>query len=681
MLCDSFYSMENIILKRRAYQRKWIAKKRSHRMGKKSNRYRICSESSNEDCGKTNKEADTFKFSNESINELNGDLSNESSKEPNGDFTNESDGEYNDVFNMEPNDQYEQKVWTWDMIDSHTIESSDTGSEIDIDSNVELQDNLSKWVSKFNIPQNAADDLLKTLRRSGHVGLPKTTRTLMQTIRKVETEIVSGMEYVYLGLKHELTNVLSKYPITAIEKLSVIELSLNIDGIPIFKSSRSSCWPVLCAIRNLKPVIVFPVVLTYGDSKPASLGFLSEIIEELNDILQNGIFVKENMYTVTVKSIICDAPAKAMVKAVKLYNGYYGCDKCCQKGVYLGRMTYQQIDDVQLRSDESFRNETNPQHHTSVSPFCDLPIDMVHCFPADYMHQVCLGVQKRCLLAWTKGKREVRLSYNQKQEISNRLLNLQQFIPKLFARKPRSLNELDRWKATEFRQFLLYTGKLVLKGILRKDLYDHFLVLNVAICILVSPKLTNQYSQYAHKLLQYYVEKSIELYGSEFLVYNVHSLIHLTNDAELHGCLDECSAFPFENYMQQIKKMVRSARNPVAQIVNRHQESVRNSDLPTTQYRNMSFKSPNNAYVLANNSVGEVIGVPENVKEQLYTCRVYCNVVPLFTTPCDSSFLGALSAQRQNSYIKYVSLKDLKNEAVMIQYPRKMVFLAVLHDF
>ncbi|CAG0892908.1 unnamed protein product [Cyprideis torosa] len=57
-----------------------------------------------------------------------------------------------------------------------------------------------------------------------------------------------------------------------------------------------------------------------------------------------------------------------------------------------------------------------------------------------------------------------------------------------------------------------------------------------------------------------------------FQVYNVHSLIHLGQDAMLYGNLDNVSAFPFEDYMQKIKRKVKTGNRPLSQIVRRIEE-------------------------------------------------------------------------------------------------------------
>lgn len=62
-----------------------------------------------------------------------------------------------------------------------------------------------------------------------------------------------------------------------------------------------------------------------------------------------------------------------------------------------------------------------------------------------------------------------------------RLNNLKEYCPSDFARRPRSLDICSKYKATEFRQFLLYTGPVVTYGILDEQLYKHFLFLHAAI--------------------------------------------------------------------------------------------------------------------------------------------------------------------------------------------------------
>ena len=147
-----------------------------------------------------------------------------------------------------------------------------------------------------------------------------------------------------------------------------------------------------------------------------------------------------------------------------------------------------------------------------------------------------------------------RLSTRSLAEISENLIALRQHIPLEFARKPRSLQDLERWKATELRLFLLYVGQVCLKGKVRDEVYDNFLLLSTAIHILVNSNLCQQFANYAIKaLLIKFVEHYSQLYGAQAIVYNVHGLVHIADDVQNLGSLDTYSAFPYENFLHELK--------------------------------------------------------------------------------------------------------------------------------
>ncbi|XP_051810930.1 uncharacterized protein LOC127535934 [Acanthochromis polyacanthus] len=209
------------------------------------------------------------------------------------------------------------------------------------------------------------------------------------------------------------------------------------------------------------------------------------------------------------------------------------------------------------------------EHHHGVSPLQELGIGMVSCFVLDYMHLVCLGNVRKLVGLWIKGPLQCRVSAATITVISSHLKTIREHLPRNFARKPRSLMEYSQWKATEFRQFLLYTGRVILKGHLPARLYKNFMLLSIAIRILLSPALCYKYCDYADKLLKCYVTNFAKIYGTEHLVYNTHSLIHLADDARKFGPLDNVSCFPFENYLGTLKQLVRRPQNPVQQVVRR----------------------------------------------------------------------------------------------------------------
>lgn len=119
------------------------------------------------------------------------------------------------------------------------------------------------------------------------------------------------------------------------------------------------------------------------------------------------------------------------------------------------------------------------------------------------------------------------------EQISLHLVNLSNHIQSDFARKPRSVKDIDRWKATELRQFLLYTGILVLKNTLHINMYNFFFMLSVGIHLLLNESLGTTYNGYVHELLVAFVKHFCEMYGDENAVYNIHCLVHLAKQAQL----------------------------------------------------------------------------------------------------------------------------------------------------
>lgn len=188
------------------------------------------------------------------------------------------------------------------------------------------------------------------------------------------------------------------------------------------------------------------------------------------------------------------------------------------------------------------------------------------------MHLICLGVMLKLIELWINGPKNVKLSDFQRTQISDRLVNLKNYMPNDFSRKPRQFRNVKRlWKAHELRQFLLYSGPVVILDILNDDLYQNFLHLHVAITILVNPVLctNSEYLDFANILLQKFVADYTILYGRANVTYNIHNLLHVVEDVKYYGPLDCFSAFRFENHIRKVKQLVRKGDKPLQQIARR----------------------------------------------------------------------------------------------------------------
>ncbi|KAL6416912.1 hypothetical protein ACFW04_011377 [Cataglyphis niger] len=285
---------------------------------------------------------------------------------------------------------------------------------------------------------------------------------------------------------------------------------------------------------------------------------LKEFCDEYPILHDEGFLFENKNYRVTIRAIICDTPAKSFVTGSKEYNVYFSCGKCFCEGDYINHKMIFLDENAPLRTNSNFRTRENEEHHICISPFENLADEM-----------------KKMLALWIKGHQISRLRSAQVQELSRDIIELREYIPIEFARQPRGINELDRWKATEYRIFLLYLGPIILNKYLNADYFQHFCVLHTAIRILSHPEDCFRNILYANQLLLYFVKMFKILYGNDNLVYNVHNLIHLSEDVKRYGSLDTFSAFPFENYLKKLKQMLRKSEKPLFQLNNRINENAR----------------------------------------------------------------------------------------------------------
>lgn len=258
------------------------------------------------------------------------------------------------------------------------------------------------------------------------------------------------------------------------------------------------------------------------------------------------------------------------------FNHYHGCGKCTTLGEWDKKghhMSFPRID-APRRSDFSFRSRSDEDHHKIDSPIEELKINMVEDFPvADSLHLLDLGIMKKCLIGWTLGSFNFSTKWSAKEidEISDLLVSFNKFKPNEIHRAIRKLDCLKFWKGLEFRTFLLYLGIVILKDYLPTEAYQHFVLLfcGVTIC---STKSYIQYTDLADRLFSDYIEGYINIYGIDSITSNVHNLCHVVDDVKRFGPLPEISAYPFENRLGYIKKLLRNGHRPLAQVAKRMNE-------------------------------------------------------------------------------------------------------------
>ena len=169
--------------------------------------------------------------------------------------------------------------------------------------------------------------------------------------------------------------------------------------------------------------------------------------------------------------------------------------------------------------------------------------------------------------------------------------------------------------------------------------------------------------------------------GKNFLVYNVHNLIHLHQDVEYFGeTFDAYSCFPFENHLQVLKRYVRSSRNPISEIV----KKISTMDIFKTGFSckqsicTVSASLKESWFIQES---GHYVKVTD-IGEKGVSCKMYKKHLAenFHEKPCKSKFLGIVYFTRNTSFANIFSVKGkLHTKVIYIPYEEGFLLIPLLH--
>jgi len=593
---------------------------------------------------------------------------------------------------------------------------------------VDFKDDLASWAVEYKIPLNAVNGLLSVLKKHDCFSkLPKDSRTLLGTfqnknypIRTVEPGI-----YYHFGIAK---GILKHYDVNSYKDVDFIQVAVGFDGLPLSRSSKSQFWPILAYIRNSfsSKDKVFPIGVYHGYAKPKdSDDFILDFVNEAVNLSTNGLDISDKHFKIVFDLFCCDVPAKSFILKIKGHSGFSSCTRCLIEGDYINNRVcfpYCKTESA-MRNDYDYRNVVHEEFHTSpnVSIITKIPnLDITKSFILDYMHLTNLGIMRKMISFWVlKGPLNVRLSGRMTNEITSRLLNVRSSMPCEFSRKPREIQSFLQWKATEFRLFLVYLGPFVLKNILSHDCYVNFMSLNVAMIILLSPN-KSEFTEYAQQLIEYFVMTFDQIYGNYNVSHNVHGLLHLITDYHNFGPLDQCSCYPFENYMKVLKSALRKHEKPLQQFIHRYEEQcnfpkkikskkpILNKDnfmfkkmhskgpLPTDiigpQYHRLHFSNfmlnttvDRESYLMTN--CGKIVKCINFANKQVNNKKVpvivgqyFINKSPAYINPLSSDLLDIYKVENISSDVIILNINTIKYKLMVINVEKEIFAIPIFHS-
>ncbi|KAK3926332.1 Lysine-rich arabinogalactan protein 18 [Frankliniella fusca] len=373
-----------------------------------------------------------------------------------------------------------------------------------------------------------------------------------------------------------------------------LDLLGHTDGISVSISSFVSLWPFEWVIAQIPTYLRFKFVLVNGiwldETKPYMNTMVKPFAKELQELNKNGVTWTHPRTKVVHKSFItapcfcADAPARAQLQNILSHGGKHCCHFCEQKmkklppqPIVLGQKkkarrrvytlnentarlrTAQRMEDqgsqarnIQRESGRKLKPVKGVRGPSEISKFpgCDRSTAV---FP-EYMHLIMCLI-KEFMRLWFEVDGPWSLKEH-RDKINAFLESIS--VPDYITRIPRSTEHFTKWKANEFRSFLLFFSVIILSHI------GCFFALYLLLQDCVSESDVTK----ANLSLRIFCRSFAFLYKPEFYTYYVHQLCHLALTVQRYGPFHCNSAFMFESFNGTLAKYIHGTKNQGKELVN-----------------------------------------------------------------------------------------------------------------
>ena len=532
-----------------------------------------------------------------------------------------------------------------------------------------LTEELLLFMMLFNISKRVMTHLLIVLNAHG-VAVPRSVYLLKLTCNMNSFKFVTDLRnasIAYCSVMENIKYCIEKGFLNLKRCVNLLTIHVNVDGLPLFKSSNLNLWPILMTIKESSYPKPLPIAMYCGLGKPKLIDFLSKLVSEVEKLKTD--ITEICGFPVLVKDVvfICDAPARSFLQCICGHSAALGCSYCRivgrkEFGMVFSYTGYENLSAI-TRDDQMYKDckENNQYFLSPLTRICLLR----NSFPPEFMHSVCLGVMRKlCEFYFLGAKRQklpCKMSVSLKENVSEQICNLSKHLPSEFSRKLRTLNEFSHYKAVEFRMLLLYLGPIIFKNVLPLEYYSHFLLLHYSMYCFCSPDFSNTFFAEAEGCIERFCETSETLFHNRLQTYNTHVIRHIPEFVRLYGVLDSWSAFIYENYLGLLKRRLRCTSGMFKQTINNL--NIMNHLFARENIHEFSYSShPPNNCCISNGRIFLITSVVENVVsgiELLYTR-------PLYEYPYSSENLR-IGFYRKTCKTRINVLPDCK--CIIVPYP------------